>query len=157
MCDKERLKALEGQVAEQTEILVAIGNSLTTLAKENRELRHEITAATTVAWIAQITAEDAVQDAELAVRQAWVTLVMRYCARIELYDVEDDPEALWTAWRNFHAMVNGPDEPCPPVDPAFLESLRWSEQTRGVRYRRSSVAQAKHVNEQVNAVPEVRI
>ena len=157
MCDKERLRVLEVQVAEQTEILVAIGDSLTTLAKENRELRHELTAANIAARIAQITAEDAIQDAELAVQQAWVTLVMRYCARIELYDAVDDPELLWAAWRGFHAMISSPDEPCPPVDPRFLESMRWSARADGLRHQRSPTAQARRVNDRVEAHLEVRI
>ena len=157
MCDKERLRALEVQVAKQTEILVAIGDSLTTLAKENLNLRHQLTVATTAARIAQITAEDAIQDAELAVQQTWVTLIMRYCARLELYDAVDDPDLLWAAWRGFHAMISGPDEPCPPVDPQFLESMRWSARAAGLRHQRSPVAQARRTNDRVEAHLEVRI
>ena len=150
MSDEERLSALEARVAKQTEALMAVGASINALAEDNIRLRQQLERI-------EPMAEEALDTADDASRQAWVTLMMRYCAKIELYDAIDDPDLLWAAWRGFHSMVNGPDEPCPPIDPRFLESMRWSTQATGLRHRRSPAAQSRRVNDRAEAHLEVRI
>ena len=164
MCDEHRLDALEGRVNELLDILACVGKSQADLATEVvrqraviAALEAEVSANTVDAIHAAATAEEATEIAEAAARRTWVTVIMRYVAKMELFDVVDDPDALWEAWKGFHATISEPHEPCPPIPPDFIDSLRWAARTAGIRHRRSPATQAHRTNERNQARLEVRI